>query len=79
MFAVLLQHLRRHHAHFAKDEGNDGQLEHHAHKERQRCECGDIRVERDGAMYPLRHLVSSQKSERYGEYHEIAHQHPYDE
>ena len=75
MLTILGQHVGCHDAHFSKEEGNDGQLEHHTHDERQRDKRGDIRIKRDIAHHLRRHAISAEETERDREQHEVGHQH----
>lgn len=79
VFAVLGEHGRRDKAHLCQDEGDDGQLKHEAHDERQRGEGRDVAVEGDGRVYPLGHRVGAEEAERDREKHVVAHQHAEDE
>ena len=52
VFAVLGKHFGSDQAHLPKEESDDGQLEHHAHDQRQRYKGRDVRIERDIAHNP---------------------------
>jgi len=75
VLAVAGEHRGVDDAEPAQDVGDDGQLEYHAHEQRERGERGDVAVERDGAVDALRHAVRAEEAERDGEEQEIAHQH----
>lgn len=79
MFAVFREHGRRDEAHLGQREGDDGQLKHEAHNERERREGRDVAVEGDGRVYPLGHGVGAEEAERDGELHVVTHQHAEDE
>ena len=74
MFAIARQHIGSDDPQLAKEESNDGQLKHHAHNQRQRYECGDVRIKGDVAHYLCRNAISAEETEGDREQHEIGHQ-----